>query len=106
LSHVRIIRLKNGGRIKHTVDQNLEEKLSKPFLFLQDVKGNITQVFFPHDDQPELVGLKKGNYDNYAVKNDVILCILLTQALSIRLTYTHLQNKQIEVKPSNHFHIS
>ncbi|CAB3984857.1 DNA double-strand break repair Rad50 ATPase, partial [Paramuricea clavata] len=60
LNHVRIIRLRNGGRIKHTVDQNLEEKLSKPFLFLQDVKGNITQVFFPHHDQPELVGLKKG----------------------------------------------
>jgi hypothetical protein len=62
LSNVRIIRLKNGVRIKHTVDQNMEEKLSKTFFFLQDVKGNITQVFFPHDDQPELVGLKKGNF--------------------------------------------
>jgi hypothetical protein len=62
LSHIRIIRLKNGRRIKHAVDHDLEEKLSKSFLFVQDVKGNITQVFFPHDDQPELVGLKKGNF--------------------------------------------
>lgn len=30
---------------------------------MQDVKGNITQVFFPHDDQQELVGLKKGNIE-------------------------------------------
>ena len=37
-----------------------ERNLSKPFFFLQDVKGNIAQVYFPHDDQPELVGLKKG----------------------------------------------
>ena len=62
LSNVRIIRVKNGRRIKHTVYEDLEKKLSKPFFFLQHVKGNITQVFFPHDDHPELVGLKKGNY--------------------------------------------
>ena len=60
LNRLRIIRLKNGGRIKHAVDPDLEKKLSRPFFFLQDVKGNITKVFFPHDDQPELVGLKKG----------------------------------------------
>ena len=70
LSHVRIIRLKNGGRIKYAVDQDLQEMLSKPFFFLQDVKGNITQVFFSYDDQPELVGLKKGSfeffYESYA----------------------------------------
>jgi hypothetical protein len=60
LNRVRIIRLKNNGRIKHVVDPDFEKKLSKPFFFLQDVKGNITQVFFPHDDAPEIVGLKKG----------------------------------------------
>jgi hypothetical protein len=65
LRNVRIIRLKSGKHIKHTVDQNLEEKFSKPFFFLQDVNGNITQVFYPHDDQPELVGLKKGNFNTF-----------------------------------------
>ena len=60
LTRVRIIRSKNSGRIKHAVDPDLERNLSKPFFFLQDVKGNIAQVYFPYDDQPELVGLKKG----------------------------------------------
>ena len=60
ISHLRIIRLKNGGHIKHAIDEDLEKNLSKPFFFLQHVSGNITQVFFPHNDQPELVGLKKG----------------------------------------------
>ena len=60
LSHLRIIRLKNGGHIKHAVDKNLEKNLSKPFFFVQNVRGKITTVFFPHDDSPELVGLKKG----------------------------------------------
>ena len=62
LDKVHLIRIKNSGRIKHTVDKDLEEKLSKPFYFLQHVKGNITQVFLPHGDQPEYVGLKKGNF--------------------------------------------
>ena len=62
LGNVHIIRFRNNGRIKHVVDKDLEEKLSKPFYFHQHVKGNVTQVFFPEDDQPELVGLKKGNF--------------------------------------------
>ena len=60
MSHLRIIRLKNGRRIKHAVDKDLKEKLSKPFFFVQYVNGSITQVFFSHNDQPEIVGLKKG----------------------------------------------
>ena len=60
LSQVRIIRSKSNGRIKHAADPELEKNLSKPFFFLQDTTGNITQVFFPHDDQADLVGLKKG----------------------------------------------
>ena len=62
LRNVRIIRSKSGRRIKHSIYEDLERNLSKPFFFLQHVEGNITQVFFPHDDQPELVGLKKGNF--------------------------------------------
>ena len=61
LSQPRIIRLNNGGRIKHAVDKDLGKKLSKPFFFLQNIRGNVSEVFFPHDDPPELVGLKKGN---------------------------------------------
>ena len=61
LGNVHIIRFKDSRHIKHAVDKDLEKKLSKPFYFFQHVKGNITQVFFPHDDQRELVGLKKGN---------------------------------------------
>lgn len=64
---MRIIRLKNGGRVKHAVDKDLEKKLSKPFFFVQHVNGSITQVFFPHNDKPELIGLKKGRL-KYSIK--------------------------------------
>ena len=52
--------MNNARPIKHVVDHDLEEKLSKPFFFLQDVKGKITRVFYPHEDLPDVVGLKKG----------------------------------------------
>ena len=52
--------MNNARPIKHVVDHDLEEKLSKPFFFLQDVKGKITRVFYPHEDSADVVGLKKG----------------------------------------------
>lgn len=60
VSRVRIVRLKDRKRIKHAVDKDLERQLSAPFFYMQDVKGNITDVFFPNEEKPELVGLKKG----------------------------------------------
>lgn len=60
LRHPRVIRTKGGRTIKHVVDHNLEEKLSQPFFFIQDPKGEVTRVFYPHDDSPDLVGIKKG----------------------------------------------
>ena len=54
----RIIR-PNSGR-KHAVDPELEKKLFKPFFVFQDITGKITEVFFLPDDEPDIVGLKKG----------------------------------------------
>lgn len=61
LRHARMIRTNGDRTIKHVVDQNLEKKLSRPFYFVQDPKGKVTDVFYPHDDSPDLVGIKKGN---------------------------------------------
>ena len=60
LRHLRVIRSKNGRQIKHVVNHDLEEKLSLPFFFLQNNKGEITHVFYPHDDSPDMIGMKKG----------------------------------------------
>ncbi len=60
LRHPRVIRTKGGRTIKHVVDHNLEERLSQPFFFVQDPKGEVTHVFYPHGDSPDLVGVKKG----------------------------------------------
>ncbi len=60
LRHPRVIRTKGGRTIKHVVDHNLEEGLSQPFFFVQDSKGEVTYVFYPHDDSPHFVGMKKG----------------------------------------------
>ena len=60
LRQPRIVRSNNGRPIKHTVDRNVEKKLSKPFFFLRNVKGDIREVFYPREDQPDVVGLKKG----------------------------------------------
>ena len=60
LRQPRVIRTNNERSIKHVVDHNLEEKLSMPFYFLQNTKGKITDVFYPHEDTPDIVGLKKG----------------------------------------------
>ena len=60
LRHPRLIRSKGGRKIKHAVDHKLERKLSQPFFFVQDSKGEITHVFYPHDDSPDLIGMKKG----------------------------------------------
>lgn len=61
----RVVRTQGGRTIKHVVDHNLEEQLSKPFFFTQDSKGMVSHVFYPHDDIPNLVGLKKGNQRIY-----------------------------------------
>ena len=60
LRHPRMVRTRGSRTIKHVVDHNLEEKLSQPFFFMQDSKGEVTRVFYPHDDSPDLVGVKKG----------------------------------------------
>ena len=62
LRHPRMIRSKGGRTIKHVVDHNLEEKLSKPFYFVQDPRGEVSHVFYPHGDSPDLVGVKKGTF--------------------------------------------
>ena len=62
LRHPRVIRSKGGRTIKHVVDRNLEEKLSQPFFFVQNPKGEVSRVFYPHDDSPDFIGVKKGNY--------------------------------------------
>ena len=56
----RVIRETYKRPIKHPVDHSLEEKLSKPFYFLQNTKGKVTDVFYPHEDPPDIIGLKKG----------------------------------------------
>jgi hypothetical protein len=60
LRHPRVIRTKGGRTIKHVVDHNLEEKLSQPFFFVQNPNGEVTHVFYPHDDSADVVGMKKG----------------------------------------------
>ena len=60
LRHPRIIRSKSGRTIKHVVDHNLEEKISQPFFFVQDPKGEVTHVFYSHDDSLDFIGIKKG----------------------------------------------
>ena len=69
LRHARLVRTNGDRTIKHVTDQNLEEKLSQPFYFVQNPKGEITDVFYPHDDSPDLVGIKKGNLIEFTVKS-------------------------------------
>ena len=65
LHNARIVRTNGDRRIKHVVDQNLEKKLSQPFYFVQHPRGEVTDVFYPHDDSPDLVGIKKGNLNGF-----------------------------------------
>jgi hypothetical protein len=75
LRHPRVIRTKGGRTIKHVVDHNLEEKLSQPFFFVQGPNGEVTHVFYPHDDSADVVGMKKG-------KLIALMMICLEKALS------------------------
>jgi hypothetical protein len=76
LRHPRVIRNKGGRTIKHVVDHNLEEKLAQPFFFVQNPRGEVTRVFYPHDDSPDLVGMKKG-------KRDILRLCLIVVWISI-----------------------
>ena len=67
LRHPRVIRTKGGRTIKHVVDHNLEEKLSQPFFFVQDPNGEVTRVFYPHDDSADVVGMKKGKLIKFMI---------------------------------------
>ncbi|XP_028399178.1 uncharacterized protein LOC114522645 isoform X2 [Dendronephthya gigantea] len=68
LRHPRVIRSKGGRTIKHVVDHNLEKKLSRPFFFVQSRKGEVTHVFYPHDDSEDLIGMKKGVVSAFHLK--------------------------------------
>ena len=47
----------------HPVNEEFEEQLSKPFYFLQEEHGAITDVLFPkNSESPEVAAFKKGKY--------------------------------------------
>ena len=51
------------GRVlsNHPVNEEFEEKLSKPFYFRQGKHGSITEVLFPKSlESPEIAAFKKG----------------------------------------------
>lgn len=58
----RLRRLRYGGAVSnHPVNEEFEEKLSKPFYFRQEEHGTITDVLFPKSSEsPEIAAFKKG----------------------------------------------
>jgi hypothetical protein len=61
----RLRRLRgNRALVNHPVNEEFERKLSKPFYFRQHDHGTVVDAFFPKNDDPQAVALKKGNISN------------------------------------------
>jgi hypothetical protein len=57
----RLRRLRgNRVLVNHPVNEELEQKLSNPFYFRQHDHGTVVDAFFPKNDEPRVVALKKG----------------------------------------------
>ena len=51
---------------RHPVDEEIEQKMSKPFYFRQHLHGEVVDTTFSEDETPEILALKKGQCSSRA----------------------------------------